>query len=645
MTALAGIWRVDGRADAGERCARMLAAQEMYGPDAGAQWSGGEVALGRRLMRLLPEDAFDRQPLVGGGGRFVLVADLRLDNRAELIESLQIPDSAARSLSDAAILLAAIERWEDACPERLVGDYAFALWDNTRRRLLLARDPLGMRPLHYHRGNNFFAFASMPKGLHALPEVPYAPDEERIAEFLVVLPETGTRTFFLGIERVEPAHISTLTAAGLTTRRHWRPNHRSIVLRGPDQYAERLRELLDEAVRCRLRGARHVAATLSAGLDSSAVVSTAARLLAPSGGRVIAFTGVPREGYQGPSPPGRIINEGPLAAATAAMYPNIEHVLIHAPNRSPLEDLDRIFLLSERPMMGICNLAWQHRLTAAVQARNLTVLLGGALGNFGFSYDGKPLLPELFRKGHWIRWLRTARALVAREGWSWLHAMAETLGPWFPDAAWMWVCRVRRGDDTNIFVYSAIHPDRFAELDLPKRARESGRDLAGRPWKDGFVQRLWCLARSDSGGSIKGVLADWHLDIREPLADVRLLEFCLAVPTDQFLHDGTLRALARRAVADRVPKLVLENRRSGLGGADWHERLTAARGQVADELDRLAACPAAVRAIDLPRLRRLVENWPTAGWERHDVSSPYRLALLRAISAGHFLRRMAGGNQ
>src|SRR4029079_690021 len=118
-----------------------------------------------------------------GAGRYVLVADVRLDNRDELTDVLQIPTTQARSLCDAAALLAAIERWEESCFEHLIGDYAFALWDGTRRRLLLARDPLGQRPLHYHRGDKFLAFASMPKGLHGLADVPYAPDEDRIAEF------------------------------------------------------------------------------------------------------------------------------------------------------------------------------------------------------------------------------------------------------------------------------------------------------------------------------------------------------------------------------------------------------------------------------------------------------------------------------
>src|SRR5262249_32846192 len=156
MTALAGLWRFDRRPDAAEGCARMLAAQEIYGPHHGAQWSDTFVALGRRLMRVLPEDVSDRQPLIGA--RYVLVADLRLDNRDELTESLRLPNPQMRILCDAEILLAAIERWDESCLEHLVGDYAFAAWNPVRQRLVLARDPLGMRPLHYHSGQEFFAF-------------------------------------------------------------------------------------------------------------------------------------------------------------------------------------------------------------------------------------------------------------------------------------------------------------------------------------------------------------------------------------------------------------------------------------------------------------------------------------------------------
>jgi asparagine synthase (glutamine-hydrolysing) len=213
MSALAGIWRFDGKPQPDADCGRMLAAQRLYGPHDERQWCNGTLAMGRRLFRLLPEDIHDRQPLQSRDGRLTLVADLRLDNRDDLVMELGLPAQEARQICDAAILLETLDRWGERALERLVGDFAFALWDSTAQRVLLARDFKGQRPLHYHCGRSFFAFASMPKGLHALAEIPYAPDEQIVAEFLALMPRHGPRSFFRDITRSSPAMSSPLRAA------------------------------------------------------------------------------------------------------------------------------------------------------------------------------------------------------------------------------------------------------------------------------------------------------------------------------------------------------------------------------------------------------------------------------------------------
>jgi asparagine synthase (glutamine-hydrolysing) len=152
---------------------------------------------------------------------------------------------------------------------------------------------------------------------------------------------------------------------------------------------------------------------------------------------------------------------------------------------------------------------------------------------------------------------------------------------------------------------------------------------------------------TDGGGGdlFKGYLGAWGLDFRDPFADRRLTEFCLSVPTDHFLHDGVPRALAKAAFADRLPAAVLNERKIGYQVADWHEGLTAARHEVAAELDRLTACAPAARALDLKKMKQHVENWPSSNWERADIAVAYRGALLDGISAGHFLRKVSGTNR
>ena len=602
--------------------------------------------MGRRLFRLLPEDTHDRQPLRSRDGRLTLVADVRLDNRDEMIAALGLPLADARQLCDAAILLECLERWGEGALDRLVGDFAFALWDANAQKLVLARDFLGQRPLHYHRSRGFFAFASMPKGLHALAEVPYAPDEQAMAEFVTLMPQNGPRSFFKGVDRVMPAHIVTVTREHLSSRRYWQPQRPRAGLATPGDYVDGLRYHLDQATKSRLRGANGiVGADLSAGFDSSSVTATAARLLAPSGGKVVAFTAVPREGYDGPDPRNRIGDEGPLAAATAAMYPNIEHVLIRSGHRSPLDGLDRFFFLFDRPMLNLCNSVWASSIDQAARERKLHVMLTGQNGNMTVSYHGLELLPELLRTRRIIKLWHEASRLVAKTDMRWRGALAKTFGPFTPVWLWQWANEAFLGRKQDILEYTAIRRDCLVELNLAALASERDLDFSYRPRKDGFAMRLWVMGRVDSGNAHKGTLAGWGIDYRDPTADKRLVEYCLGIPTEQYLADGVPRALAKRALADRLPKAVLTERKKGYQAADWHEGLTAARADVAAELDRLAVCVPAAKTLDIDRMKHLVENWPISGWERDDVIQPYRLALLRGIAAGHFLRKASGANQ
>ena len=183
-----------------------------------------------------------------------------------------------------------------------------------------------------------------------------------------------------------------------------------------------------------LRGATGAVGThLSAGYDSAAVTATAARLLAPAGGKVVAFTAVPREGYDGPAPKDRIGDEGPLAAATAAMYPNIDHVLIRSGHLSPLDQLDRSFFLFDRPMLNPCNWVWLAAINGAARDRKLPVVLTGQMGNMSLSYNGLEFLPELLGRGRVLRLLREgAKARRARQ-----YALARSSS----GEAWAPICR------------------------------------------------------------------------------------------------------------------------------------------------------------------------------------------------------------
>lgn len=634
MTALAGLWNFGG-APAKATVERMLAAQAIYGKH-DAMANVGAVAFGRRLWPLTPEDTFDTGPVYAADSTVLLTADIRIDNRAELAAVLGI---SLAGVSDPALTAAVIARWGTDGISRIVGPFALAIWEAPNARLTLARDALGERPLHYHRGDGFVAFASMPKGLHAHPGIDYTADPQMVVDFLALVPETGRESFFGGIDRVPPGHSATFERGGMRVSRYWTPELSPFPETGGETYAEAMRMALDRAVACRLvRADGGIGSHLSAGLDSSIVTATAAQQLGTE--RLTAFTAVPSQDCTAPA--GQIADEGPLAAATAARYLNVEHVHVAAGGGSPLDLMDRQFQLFERPVLNPSNAVWSEAINYAAKACGVTVLLSGQMGNFSLSHDGYPHLSALLRRGSWAKLAALLRQLHGN-GARVRHLAAATIGPLLPSVIWDRVARLR-GHDLPLERYSALRRNAFEMFGIAARATERGLDLSYRPWADGAAMRLWGLQRVDMGVYNKGTLAGWGIDLRDPTADRRLIEFALRVPESEFIRDGVPRSLARRAFAGRLPAEVLAERRRGLQGADWHVGMGAACGAIAAELDSFERCAGAAAVVDVARLKQALADWPEGGWHESETTWLYRHAMLRGVAAGHFLRKVARTN-
>lgn len=636
MTAICGFLRFGGASTAIEQCDRMRDAQLAYGSHDKRTAGSDDVAFGRNLYHCLPEDDHDAGPLSGSGRRYLLVADIRLDNRDELLERLGPLLEQASNLSDAAVLLKVWERWGDRTLDLLIGDYAFAVWDRDARKLLLARDPLGQRPLCYHLGSDGFAFSSMPKGLHALPSVPRRPDLVRLTEFVGGLPHLGPRTYYEGVQRVEPAHIVTVSGRDVRSRRYWNPERRELRLKSFDEYRDAFRAQLDRAVGCRLRGTAGTVAThLSSGWDSSSVSATAARLLVPSGGCVLAFTSVPRRGNASGAPLRRIADEGPIAARTAALHGNMDHVLVEGTAASPVAGLDELLDLFDRPLTNLCNEVWMGRIRREAADRGARILLTGEVGNWTISAAPPTLLADLVREGRWASWWREARAKIGRGDARYRGVLANSFGPWLPASVWNLLAPLSLiGEATG---HSALHPGRRTEV--ARRRSETGAMLS-RPPRNSFSEVVKGLAEYDFGHFRKGALAGFGIDERDPTGDRRLIEFCLSLPIDMLLKDGVRRPLAKAALSDRLPAAVLEERSKGYQASDWHEGITRDRSSVSALIENIAGDPDAASVIDVDALRAWEAAWPTEGWEQLSVMARYRTALLQALSAGHFMGTM-----
>jgi len=611
----------------------MLRAQQVYGRKPRTT-ELDEYSVGRNLHPTLPEDSNDRGPITRGP--LTLVADVRIDNREEIERALGRSSAEAAQQSDAAILFDALVTWGSGALNRVAGEFALALWNANSRQLLLARDILGVRPLVFHRAKGFFAFSSMPSGLHALPGVPYACNSEQLAESLAMLPERGSATFFKGIERVEPAHFLEVAESGEASVRYWRPARPSGKRLSPAEYEEALRHVVDQATRSQLRGAGNVvAAQLSGGLDSSIVVTSAASQMPDS--TIVAYTAVPRRGFDGPLPPGALASEADRAAATAALYPNIEHVIVENGEHSALDVMQRAFGYSQQPVPNPCNNVWGQTMNRLARERGAKIMLMGSAGNLTATYYGLQWLPELLRQGRLIKLARLALG-ARRHGFRTLSVGAQVIGPFLP--RWLW--RLLSPHVTELIAYAPV--SRATIQTLERKARDRGMDFSYRPRRDPFELRMWALTRFDNGSYFKGALAQWGLSFRDPLADKRVIEFSLSVPDEEYIRDGVPRSLARRAFRGRMPDEVTNATVRGLQSPDWHEGMARDLPAMSEEIDQIARAIAGDGIIDATWLESALESWPTSGWDQEEVIMRYRHGLLYGLSVGHFMRRVAGTN-
>ena len=615
MTALAALWTRSAGLEPESGMHRMLDVQAIYGnrPVVGAV--DGGLALGS-----VPYGEADARPRRICGGRMWFIADLRLDHREALIRALG-KDAATPDLTDADLAARAFERWGTGSFDRLRGDFAIIVRDMETGRMTLARDAFGMRPLYFAVQGTTVAVASMAKGLNALPCLPGKPDldfmEAAIRRFSMV----NDGTFWLGVRRVLPGHFTTLDPDG-TVRHHlyWDPELPRVRLRDRDAWAEALGERIDRAVASRLSGVDHVATHLSAGLDSSAVTASAAGLLARREGHVTAFTAAPRVGYD-PGRAGILTDESAAAAETAALHPNIDHVIWRPRSEWTVNAIDRAFHLSDSPSANICNLTWIHGINDMIKARGLGVLLTGGYGNLAMSQNGQGQAISALAQGDYFGFLG---ALWALRG----------LGS----------ARVRRVARNALTMFGPAPLRRRLQHGsmTPGRNDPDTGMMAGHG-RSGLV--LATVMRVDLGPINKGHLGGWGIDTRDPTTDRDLVEFALAVPARMNIADGTARAVIRATLRGRMSETARLRPGQGLQAADWHEGAAANMGWMREQIDAMRDHDDVRRVVDTDRLSALLDTWPENDWHSPENRSAYRSALLRGISIGHFIRRASGSNR
>ncbi len=548
------------------------------------------VGLLSRRLAIVDLSPAGHQPMCDPAGRHWIAYNGEIYNHVELRVELEQMGERFVSTSDTEVILAAYRRWGRACLGHLNGMFAFALWDGERRELFCARDRFGVKPFHYQWDGRHFAFASDPVALVLTQPHRIAPRRDALRDLVAldwVDHEAGT--FFAGLWQLPAGHSLVLGENRMTIERWWTldPERRVI---GVDDWVAEYEWLFTDAVRLRLRADVEVGSCLSGGLDSSAVVTTAAGLVdRPFHTFTTAYA-------EGPA-----WDERPYVQAVVDASRAQPHVVV--PDGSDFWDaFDRITLAQGEPTAG-SGVYSQWKVMELAHEHGLKVLLDGQGGDETLAGYPRYLmlrLRDLLTTGDFggfgSLWGAAASRLPVA------HVLALTIEPWLPPAL-VAALRRRFGQGKDRVLAPSLR-GRGAPPPKPPAAFPTAlkRQLAF----DTLQRLLPSLLRYEDRNSMA-----FSIETRLPFLDYRLVEFTFSLPDSALFDGATNKAILRRALAGRIPRVVLE-RRDKMG----FETPTDVwlRGRFAGEARKRLLTPGILHEwLDVDALRAELERYLAGG--------------------------------
>ena len=575
MCGLAGSWEPRGARDEDEltRIARAMARLvESRGPDDAGEWADPDagIAIGHRRLSIVDLSPRGRQPMVSASGALVIAYNGEIYNFPELRAELEATGASFRGDSDTEVLLEACAAWGiERALGRCIGMFAIALWDRVSRRLHLARDRLGIKPLYWARTARGLLFASQPKCFSAHPNWRPAVDRASFAEYLRHGYVNAPRCIYREAFQVRPGHMLTLDAHGEALEHcYW---DAAAVARGglerrarPDdeEAVDALDALLRDAVARRMVADVPLGAFLSGGIDSSTVV---ALMQSQSSRPVRTFSiGFSEKRYDEAVHAGAVARH--LGTDHTELYVEPDHALDLIPSLA--ERYDEPFGdSSQLPTLLVSELARRH----------VTVVLSGDGGDELFAGYNRYAQADRLRRVYTAspRWARKAAAGVLtslRPGtWDRLSALlpARQRPRLFGDKLHMLaeVVSLERFDE--VYPRLVSHWPLDAEL-VPGEGRSAGRlEPAGLDaGLEGEVERMQLLdlrtyLPSDILTKLDRASMAHSLEARVPLLDHRVVEHVWRLPADRKIRAGETKWILRRVLERYVPRRLFERPKMG----------------------------------------------------------------------------------
>jgi asparagine synthase (glutamine-hydrolysing) len=513
MCGICGELRLDGQVAELSRIRAMLAQLERRGPDHEGSYSDGPLGMGHRRLSIIDLSEHAHQPMIDAELGLVIVFNGTIYNYPELRQELMGLGYRFFSSGDTEVILKAFHAWGEACVERFAGMFAFAIWDMARKRLFMARDRFGIKPLYYAHESGRLLFASNVQALLATGDVDTSFDPAGLHhQFTLHAVVPAPLTIFKGIRKLPPAHSLTIDAEGRQEiRPYWQlVARRPAEPRGEDEWIEAIHGALKQAVDKRIRIADvPVGVLLSGGLDSSLLVG----LLAEAGvSDLKTFT----VGFE--DQPEEKGSEFEYSDPVAQRF-NTNHHKFHIPNSQVLERLPEAVDAMAEPMFGQDAIAF-YLLSEQVSKHVKVVQSGqGADEVFG----GYFWYPQMAAETEGPLVDRFSKYYFDRDHEEWLE---------------MFRSKHHCGDVTSQLIGSRLEQaqaDEFIDAVLSLD--------------------VTTLIVDDPVKRVDNMTMAWGLEARVPFLDHELVELAAQMPPELKLRDGgkyVLKKIARGLIPDSV---------------------------------------------------------------------------------------------
>jgi len=544
----------------GSAIARMLKPIEHRGPDDDGAYIDSECRIGlghRRLAIIDPERG--KQPMLTTDGTLAVVFNGAIYNYLELRRELISKGHPIHSYSDTEVLLYAYREWGEACIERFIGMFSFAIWDSAKSRLFCARDRLGIKPFYYAFDGKTLVCASEIKAILASGLVKPGANTEGLQDYLTFQFCLNEKTLFDGILKLEPGHSMTvqLNSDGikLHVRKYWDVEYDIDTQHDEAWFIDNLASLIDDSVRMHLRSDVPLGAHLSGGLDSSAVVCLASEMLA--GERISTFTGAFPEGPQ---------FDETGHAKLVADFAGTDYNEVYIQGAELHEVLPKLMYFMDEPLAGPGVIPQYY--VSKLASQSVKVVLGGQGGDELFigyarylvAYLEQCLSGAIYETAHQNPYAVTLESIVPN---------LPLLKTYKPMLQGLWRDGLFESSDHRYFKL-IDRSEGMSHLFSPELLRshyspfQSFQSIFNR---DGLHSMVNSMTYFDLKGSLPALLhvedrtsMAASIESRVPLLDHRLVEFMAKIPPNIKFAGGRMKHLFKEAVRNTVPKQIFERK-------------------------------------------------------------------------------------